>query len=46
MGHLCGNGDGGLCGQSGDNCRVDLGLQCCRGFRHPKNKQKCGLELA
>ena len=46
MGHLCGNGDGGLGGQSGDDRRVDLGLQCCCGFGQPKNKQKCGLELA
>jgi hypothetical protein len=34
VGHLCGNGGG----QSGDDCRVDLGLQGCSGFRHPKKK--------
>jgi hypothetical protein len=45
MSHLCGNGGGSLGGQRGDDCRVDLGLKDCGGFRHPKNKRKCGLEL-
>ncbi len=45
MSHGCGNGGGGLGGQRGDDCRIDLGLKGCGGFRHPKNKRKCGLEL-
>jgi hypothetical protein len=32
----CGNGGGGLGGQRGDDCRIDLGLKGCGGFRHPK----------
>ncbi len=43
--HGCGNGGGGLGGQRGDDCRIDLGLKGCGGFRHPKKKRKCGLEL-
>ena len=40
-----GCGGGGLGGQRGDDCRIDLGLQGGGLFRHPKNKRKCGLEL-
>ncbi|MFN9978862.1 MAG: hypothetical protein ACK53Y_03050, partial [bacterium] len=36
MSNLCRNGGGSLGGQRGDDCRVDLGLQDCSGFRHPK----------
>ncbi len=45
VGDRCGNGGGGLGCQRGDNCCIDLGLKGRGGFRHPKNKQKCGLEL-
>jgi hypothetical protein len=44
MSNLGRNGDGSLGGQRGDDCRVDLSLES--GFRHPKTKRKCGLELA
>ena len=46
MGNLGGTGGGGLGGQRGNDCRVDLSLKGCRGFRHPKIKRKGGLELA
>jgi len=46
MSNLGRNGGGSLGGQRGDDCRVDLGLEDCSGFRNPKIKRKCGLELA
>jgi hypothetical protein len=45
MSDWSGNDGGGLGGQRGDDCRIDLGLQGGGLFRHPKDKRKCGLEL-
>jgi hypothetical protein len=46
MSNLGGNDGSGLGGQRGDDCRIDLGLEGCSVFRHPKIKRRGGLELA
>jgi hypothetical protein len=43
MGHGCGGG--GLGGERRGDCGSDLRLKGGGGFRHPKIKRKCGLEL-